>query len=112
MALANGIPFSRAISWLTAQPARVYGLSPRKGSLAPGSDADMVLYDPHAETIIDTSHWLSKSRGSARAFDGLTYCGRIVRTIVRGRTVYQDGALVGQRGWGEFVRPKRNFQYD
>lgn len=110
MALAQGIPFSRAVSWLTAQPARVYGLFPRKGSLAPGSDADMVLFDPHAKTIVDTSHWFSKARGSARAFDGLTYCGRIVQTIVRGRTVYQDGAVVGQKGWGELVRPKRNGQ--
>lgn len=100
------LPMQHMVGLLGAQPARLYGLYPQKGSLQPGSDADIVLYDPGAQSVIDTSTWHSRSRGSARIFDGIGYRGRVLRTIVRGRTVYADGQLVGPRGWGQMVRPR------
>jgi len=106
-ALQSKIELHRMVALLTAQPARLYGIYPQKGALEAGSDADMVIYDPHSEAVVDTGRWLSRSRGSGRIFDGLPYRGAIVRTLVRGRTVYRDGALVGERGWGRMVRPGR-----
>ncbi len=103
---AGRLPISQMIGLLTARPARLHGLYPQKGALLPGSDADLVLYDPNAQSTIDTTTWQSRSRGSARIFHGLNYQGRVLRTIVRGRTVYQDGAIVGPRGWGRMVRTK------
>lgn len=105
-ALDGRLPVSQMVGLLSARPARLYGLYPQKGALLPGSDADLALYDPAAEGRIDTSAWQSRSRGSARIFDGLAHRGRLLRTIVRGRTVFGEGRLVGPRGWGKMVRPR------
>jgi dihydroorotase-like cyclic amidohydrolase len=90
---------------LTANPARAYGIYPDKGALAIGSDADVMLYDPHATSTIAIDSWLTRSKGSAKVFNGVTYRGRVCATIVRGKTVYRDGQIVGTRGWGQLVRP-------
>lgn len=99
------LPMSHMISLLSARPARLYGLYPQKGALALGSDADIVLYDPNLRSVIDIASWQSPSRGSARIFDGLDYRGRVLRTIVRGQTIFANGHVVGPRGWGQMVRP-------
>lgn len=101
------LPISQMVALLSARPARLYGLYPQKGALAPGSDADLVLYDPDASATIDTDRWQSRSRGSARIFHGIGYRGQVLRTLVRGRTVYADGQVVGPRGWGRMVRPSQ-----
>jgi allantoinase len=103
---AGQLPINRMVSLITACPARLYGLYPQKGVVQPGADADLVLYDPHAQSTIDTTTWQSRSRGSARIFHGLPYQGQVLRTIVRGKTVYQNGQIVGSRGWGRMVRAK------
>ncbi len=100
------LSMSHMVGLITARPARLYGLYPQKGALLPGSDADLVLYNPAASSVIDTATWQSRSRGSARIFDGIAYNGRVLRTIVRGRTIYADGQLLGPRGWGQMVRPR------
>lgn len=105
------LPISQMIGLLSARPAQIYGLYPQKGALDVGSDADAVLYDPNAQSVIDISTWHSRSRGSAQIFDGLSYRGRVLRTLVRGRTVYRDGSVVGARGWGRMVRPGPRTQH-
>jgi allantoinase len=106
-ALEGRAPFPQMVRWLTANPARTYGLYPRKGALQPGSDADIVLYDPQVTTTIDTSAWFSRSRRSAKVFEGMTYRGRVVRTISRGQTVFHCGQIVGKQGYGKLVRPRQ-----
>jgi dihydroorotase-like cyclic amidohydrolase len=103
---AGRLPIHQMVGLLGARAARIYGLYPRKGALLPGSDADMVIYDPTPEATIDTTTWHSRSRGSARIFHGLRYRGQVLRTLVRGCTVYQQGKIVGPRGWGKLVRPQ------
>ena len=76
-------------------PARTYGLWPRKGRLAPGSDADLVLVDPDARRTLRNADVLSKARWTP--FDGREVTGRVVRTYVRGALVAADGAPVGER---------------
>jgi allantoinase len=100
------LPVHQMVGLLGARAARIYGLYPQKGALQPGSDADIVLYDPDARSSVDTASWQSRSRGSARIFDGIAYRGRVLRTIVRGRTVYHEGGIVGPKGWGKMVRPR------
>lgn len=101
------MPIHQMVGLLGARAARLYGLYPQKGALQPGSDADLVLYDPAANAQVRINTWQSRSRGSARIFDGIAYRGTILRTIVRGRTVYQQGRIVGPKGWGQMVRPQR-----
>jgi dihydroorotase-like cyclic amidohydrolase len=66
-----------------------------------------VLYDPQVTTTIDTSAWFSRSRSSAKVFEGMTYRGRVVRTISRGQTVFHCGQIVGKQGYGKLVRPRQ-----
>ena len=82
-------------------PARLFGLAPRKGSLAVGADADIVLYDPHAETTVTRDGLLTNQQWSA--FEGRTFRGRVVRTLVRGQDVYRDGEIVVPAGFGRFL---------
>ena len=74
-ALRGQLRLQTVIRALTAGPARLYGLYPRKGALIVGSDADLLVYDSEAETTVRTATWISRSRNSARLFEGRTYRG-------------------------------------
>lgn len=78
-------------------PARRYGLHPRKGSLDVGADADVVLFDPSGEWVLDHSDVVSKAGWTPYA--GRRVRGRIVGTWLRGRRLAEDGRLLeGQQG--------------
>ena len=85
-------------------PAQLFGLAPRKGSLAIGADADIVLYDPNAEATVTREGLLTRQKWSA--FEGKTYRGRVVSTLVRGRDVFRDGEIVVDAGNGRFLTPE------
>jgi len=87
-------------------PARLFGLWPRKGTLAVGSDADVVLVDMREERIHDHSTLYTKSRGTALMYDGVRMQGLPVATFVRGRAVMRAGKVVGEAGWGQWVTPR------
>jgi dihydroorotase len=84
-----------------AMPAKAFGLYPRKGVLAEGADADIVLVDMNRREVIaaDRLH----SIGNATPYEGFEVIGMPVRTIVRGPTVARAGRPVGQPGWGRNV---------
>jgi dihydroorotase len=84
-----------------AMPAKAFGLYPRKGVLAEGADADIVLVDMNRREVIaaDRLH----SIGNATPYEGFEVIGMPVRTIVRGTTVARAGRPVGQPGWGRNV---------
>lgn len=103
-ALAGQLDLVRASALISAEPARIFGLAPAKGVIAPGSDADLTLYDPRGETVVDTKNWVTRGKDSARLWDGWRYRGRVVRTILRGKTVALDGEVVGPQGYGRVIR--------
>jgi len=90
------------VRWSAANPAKAWGLFPRKGTLQVGSDADIVIIDLDREEQIDQAALHSRSKISP--WHGRTVTGRPRHTIVRGRVVVRDGALVGSPGWGKPVR--------
>jgi dihydroorotase len=81
------VPLMRLLDALTARPADVLGLP--GGRLAKGQPADLVLFDPDAPGRIDPDRFHSKAKNSP--FEGRPVQGKVVRTIVAGRTVYQAG---------------------
>ncbi|HUG55503.1 MAG TPA: allantoinase AllB [Candidatus Limnocylindrales bacterium] len=93
-----------AIARLVATaPARLLGLHPRKGEIREGADADLALVDPTRAWTLEAAALQTASGISP--YVGRAFTGQVVRTIVRGTTVYLDGQVVGRPGTGRFVRP-------
>ncbi len=99
----NGlISFDRLVDLVSTAPARVFGLE-TKGTLAPGSDADIALLDLDREWTITNDSVLSKIGWTP--YDGRTIRGSVERTLVRGVDVWSDGTVVGQPGHGKQATP-------
>jgi dihydroorotase len=82
------ISMSRAIEALSAEPARILGLSEHGGPIAPGSAANLTVFDPAATWVVEAP-FASRSRNSA--FLGRTLAGRVVHTLLRGELTLADG---------------------
>jgi allantoinase len=89
------------VAWrLSARPAKRFGLWPRKGAIAQGSDADVVLFDPDREWTLTAED--SRTRG-VDPYVGRSFRGKVVRTLVGGRTVYNEGETVTNPARGRFI---------
>ena len=89
------------VAWrLSARPAKRFGLWPRKGTIAQGSDADIVLFDPDREWTLDEES--SRTRG-VDPYVGRRFRGKVVRTLVAGRTVYNEREAVTNPMRGRFI---------
>lgn len=104
-ALAGQISVEHAVRLISTNGAKRFGIYPLKGVIAAGSDADLVIYDPQAMTTIHPDMLFSKAKGCDQLYLGRTFRGRVERTIVNGKTVFHDGQILGEPGWGRFVRP-------
>jgi dihydroorotase-like cyclic amidohydrolase len=82
--------------------ARTAGLFPRKGTIRPGSDADLVLWDLDATWTVDPAAQ-QFSKNPCSPFEGRAVRGKVVRTLVRGATVFADGEIVAEPGSGRFL---------
>ncbi len=102
--LTGRLPLARAVELMTANPAKLFGIYPRKGAISPGSDADLLLVDPNARLTVDSARFLSRSGGSGKVYDGMELAGRVLTTLSRGRIVYTQGRVVGDSG-GRFISP-------
>jgi dihydropyrimidinase len=93
---------SDLVRLLCTNPAKIFGLWPQKGDLQPGSDADIVLFDPRPERVLSAADL--HSRAGFSPYEGLNVTGRVHTTICRGQVIYQDGAIVGRAGFGRFLK--------
>jgi allantoinase len=87
----------------SANPARHFGLFPRKGTLAPGSDADVAVFCPQ-ERIFEAEKMTSQVKWSPYA--GMKMDGYVRATYVRGRKVFENGQIQVEPGYGQFCRPQ------
>jgi dihydropyrimidinase len=79
----------------------MFGLYPRKGAIMPGSDADIVVYDPSAEqTISASTHHMAVDYS---CYEGLRIRGKVDTVFSRGRKIIGDGRYTGEPGYGRFV---------
>ena len=99
--LRRGLGLARVAELASANPARAFGLYPRKGTIAVGGDADLVVLDPNLERIVTP-----EVLGSAQDFTpfaGMPVRGWPTHTLLRGRMVFQDGGVRGKPE-GQYVK--------
>jgi dihydropyrimidinase len=102
---AGRISLGRLVEVTAENPARLFGLYPRKGVIAAGSDADIVLFDPNLTRTVERG--MIQSNAGHSVYEGWSVTGWPVTTIRRGEVVFQDGRVTGARGSGRLVRRGR-----
>jgi dihydropyrimidinase len=93
------------VAAFATNPARIFGLYPRKGTVAVGSDADLVLFDPRRTETVDERRLHSRARYDP--FHGFEIRGVPVATIARGEVVAREGELLSRPGRGRLLRRHR-----
>ena len=88
-ARARGHSVRDLVEWMSAAPARLAGLSGRKGAIAVGCDADLAIWDPDAAHAIDAA--TLEHRHKITPYQGRTLRGAVLRTVLRGETIYERG---------------------
>lgn len=101
----RGMPVELLAELLSANPARRYGLYPRKGALFVGADADIAILDPAQEWTIDSTKSQSVSKWSP--YDGMKVTGKVVGTLLRGTFAFDGNEVTAQAGSGRFIAPLR-----
>jgi dihydropyrimidinase len=99
--LRRGLPLERLVQLAAQNPARAFGHYPRKGALAPGSDADIVLFHPDGETVLGPDAFDDGTGHSVYA--GLRVRGQLRAVLLRGRLIAEDGVLAPQPGRGRYL---------
>ena len=96
------ITLERWVELCSTTPARMFGLYGRKGVIAPGADADVVVYDPHGHTSIGLgrTHHMNMDHS---AWEGFEIDGHVDVVLSRGEVVVAEGAFHGRAGHGRFV---------
>jgi dihydropyrimidinase len=94
--LARGLPIERLAEVACANPARTFGHYPRKGAIAPGSDADLLIWDPAAETTIGADTFDDRTGDSVYAGERLA--GMVRDVLLRGRVLVRHGRFVAAGG--------------
>src|SRR5881398_263352 len=102
---AGRISLNRMVELLCTNPAKLFGLYPRKGTLAVGSDADLVVFDPEKRhTISAATH---HSRSDYNLYEGTEVTGSPQIVLLRGQVLVENDELVARPGVGEFVKRAR-----
>jgi dihydropyrimidinase len=92
----------RFVDAASTRAARIFGLFPRKGTIAPGADADLVVYDPEWRGTISAA--AQHGKGDYNGYEGFAVEGRPDVVTVRGKVQVRGGAFVGEKGRGKFLR--------
>ena len=104
---AGQLTLQQFVDLSTTTPAKLYGLYPRKGAIAVGSDADFALWDP-ARTLTIRNEMLHHAVDHT-PYEGMEVHGWPVMTISRGEVLYADGEVTSTAGRGRFLRCERPF---
>ena len=100
--VSGEISLGRLVTLCCAEPARLFGLYPKKGVIEAGSDADLVIIDPSVRTRL-TREMLHENTDYT-PYEGLPVTGYPVKTISRGQVIVENGKFTGQAGRGKFLK--------
>ena len=97
------ISLERWVETCSTTPARMFGMYPRKGVIAPGADADIVVWDPNRQTKIgiNDKHHMNMDHSS---WEGYVIDGKVDTVLSRGMVVIEKDTYTGRTGHGQFVR--------
>jgi len=98
----------RMVELICENPAKIFGLFPKKGTIALGSDADFVIFDPDKKDVISKDRMFTKCRDSALVYEGWEVYGKPEKTIVRGKVVFDNGEITVSPGYGEIIKVYRD----
>jgi dihydropyrimidinase len=100
------ISLNKLVEVASANPAKIFGMYPRKGSLSIGTDADIVVFDTEREVTVD--YRKMETNCDWNPFQGIRLKGYPHLTIVRGRVVGREGRCVGEKGYGMYLKRGRS----
>ena len=93
---------NRFVQLVSTSPAKLFGLFPRKGTIAVGADADLVLFDPNEEQVISAkTHHM---RVDYSMFEGFRVKGNVRTVMSRGEVIVDQGRFLGKAGRGQYLR--------
>jgi dihydropyrimidinase len=103
----GSLDLHRFVDAASTRPAKLFGLFPRKGTVAVGSDADLAIYDPSYKGVLSakTQH----ANNDYNAFEGMEIEGRPSVVTVQGRVQVRDGKFVGERGRGQLIKREPSY---
>ena len=96
------ISLNRFVELTSTSPAKIFGLFPRKGTIAPGSDADIVIFDPEKRVRLSVKTLHMKV--DYNPYEGREVTGATETVISRGKVIVDNGQFTGRAGMGSFIR--------
>ena len=99
---AGRISLNRFVELTSTSPAKIFGLFPKKGTIAPGSDADLVIFDPEKKhTLSARTHHM---KVDYNPYEGREVTGKAETVMSRGRVIVENGQFTGKTGSGSFLK--------
>jgi len=96
------ISLNKYVEVACTNPAKIFGMFPRKGTIAPGSDADIVIFDPNeTHTLSVNTHHMNVDYS---AYEGWELTGKVKTVILRGQVAIDNGKCLVQKGYGKFIK--------
>jgi dihydropyrimidinase len=103
----RGLSLPQFVELVSTAPARLFGLAPQKGSLTPGADADVILFDPKAEWSMSQATLHMASDWSA--YEDIEVTGKIEKVFSRGELIIDGEQCLAQKGRGRYIHRKLDF---
>jgi dihydropyrimidinase len=100
------ISLNKFVEVSSTNTAKIFGMYPQKGTIAPGSDADLVIFDPHEKHIISAkSHHMNCDYSG---YEGWEVTGKCKTILLRGQVAVEDNKLMLKKGYGKFIKRKKS----
>jgi dihydropyrimidinase len=99
------ISLNKFVEVACTNPARIFGMFPRKGTIAPGSDADIVLFDPvERHTLSAATHHMNVDYSG---YEGWELTGKVKTVLLRGKVAIEKGECLVEKGYGQFIKRRK-----